>query len=439
MTSKNRNSVDSCGTRRDFLRKSVATSAAAYGALSLARGAHAAGDETLKVGVIGCGGRGSGAAANAMNAGKDVRLVAMADLFSERIEDSLPRLKKMYPDQVAIDADHCFSGFDGYKKLIESDVDVVLIAASSHFHPEMLAAAVKAGKHIFCEKPCGIDVPGIQRVQAVCEEAKKKNLSIVSGLCWRYDLGVREMVKRVKDGQIGEVLAFQQDFLRGPYVLRPRKPEWNEMQYQMQNWYHFNWLSGDDNLQSLIHNISVTSWIMDDVAPQKVWGMGGRQVCVEPLYGDVFDHQAMVYEYADGVRGFSFCRDIPGCYGSNQNVLIGTKGKAFSPTKPAIEGEKPWRHKGPTPSMYDVEHQELFASIRQGKPINDGDFMCQCALIGLMGQMSSYTGQQLTWDQLLASKQSYALPRYDWDVQPPVLPGPDGRYPTAMPGITKFQ
>jgi predicted dehydrogenase len=438
MTAKQNPQERPAWSRRDFLQKTAMAGAAAYGTLSLARSAHAAGSDAIKVGLIGCGGRGSGAAANAMNAGKDVHLVAMGDVLEERWKDSRPRLEKMYPEQVKVDDGHCFSGFDAYQQVIASDVDVVLIAVSSHFHPVFVKAAVDAGKHVFCEKPCGIDVPGVKMALAASEEAKKKNLSLVSGLCWRYDLGVREMMKRVQDGAIGEIIAIQENYLRGPYILRQRKPEWNEMQYQIQNWYHFNWLSGDDTSQSLIHNISVTSWAMGDVAPTQAWGMGGRQVCTESKYGDVFDHQSSVREYANGVRVFGFCRDIPGCYDSNSNVIFGTKGKAFSPSKPSITGETHWRYEGPTPSMYDVEHQELFASIRDGKPINNGEYMCTCALIGILDQVTAYTGQQITWEQLLKSEQSFALPRYDWDVEPPIKPDANGQYPTAMPGITKF-
>jgi predicted dehydrogenase len=427
-------------SRRDFLKTTTVFGGAALaGSLTIARGAHAAGSDVIKVGLIGCGGRGSGAAANALNAGKDVRLVAVADLFEERVKDAVPRLKKMYPEQAKVDDAHSFVGFDAYEKLIHSDVDVVLIAVTSHFHPLFLKTAIDAGKHVFCEKPAGIDVPGVKIVEAACQTAAEKNLSLVSGLCWRYDLGVREAIKRVLDGQIGEIIAIQENYLRGPYVLRERQAGWSELQYQFQNWYHFNWLSGDDMGQSLIHNISVTSWAVGDVPPLKAWGMGGRQVCTDPKYGDVFDHQAVVYEYPNGLRIFGYCRDIPGCYSDVSDVILGTKGRAIMPAKPHIEGERPWHYRGPTPSMYDVEHQELFEGIRAGKPINNGKYMCLCTMLGILGEMTCYTGQEITWEQALNSKLSYALPRYGWDVEPPVKPGANGQYPTAMPGLTAFR
>jgi myo-inositol 2-dehydrogenase / D-chiro-inositol 1-dehydrogenase len=438
MQSKSKRPDRSSCSRRQFLQKSVASGAAAYGALSLARGVHAAGSDVIKVGLIGCGGRGSGAAGNAMNAGKDVRLVAMADLFAERVQNSHRLLKRDYPGQVAVADAHCFAGFDAYQKLIHSGVDVVLIATASHFHPVFLKAAVDAGKHVFCEKPCAIDVRGVKMAMGAAEDARKKNLCVVAGLCWRYDLGVREAMKRIHDGAIGQIVAIQETYARGPYHACERQPGWTELQYQFHNWYHFNWLSGDDAKQSLIHCLDKASWALQDVSPKQAWGIGGRQVCVEPMYGDVFDHQAIVYEYANGVRVFGYCRDIPGCYNEVSDVILGTKGRALLPNKPRIEGAKPWRYKGPTPSMYDVEHQELFAAIRAGKPIDNGNYMCTSAMLGVLAQMACYSGQQVTWDQAMKSEQSFALPRYGWDVEPPVKPGANGRYPTAMPGITRL-
>jgi myo-inositol 2-dehydrogenase / D-chiro-inositol 1-dehydrogenase len=428
-------------SRREFLQHSAVSGAAAYGTLSLARTAHAAGSDVIKVGLIGCGGRGSGAAANAMNAGKDVRLVAMADVFAERIESARPQLKKMYTDQFQVDDAHAFVGFDGYQKVIQSGVDVVVIACTSHFHPVYLKAAVDAGKHVFVEKPVAVDPVGVRVAMAASEEAKKKNLSIVSGFCWRYDEGVRETVQRIRDGAIGEIVAVQAARLGGPYVLRERRPGWNEMQYQFQNWYHFNWLSGSDPVQNLVHQIDNAAWVLGDVAPATAWGMGGRQVCTDPdRYGNEFDHHAIVYEYADGKRFFAHGRHIPGCFDQAAVIAMGTKGRAFMPSRPYIEGEKPWRSKGlkSGESMYDNEHKELFNAVRTGKPVNNGDFMCSSSMLSILGEMVCCTGQQMTWEQVMKSKLSYALPRYGWDAEPPIKPGPDGRYPAILPGVTKL-
>jgi predicted dehydrogenase len=439
MTSAIESPKSSGWSRRQFLQKSLVTGAAAYSALSVARSAHAAGSDVIKIGLIGCGGRGSGAAANAMNAGKDVRLVAMADLFADRLQDSRPRLKAMYPEQAIVADDHCFVGFDAYEKLIHSGVDVVLIAVPPYFHPLHLKTAVAAGKHVFCEKPHGVDVPGVKMSMAAAEEAKKKNLCVVSGLCWRSDPGVRETMKRIHDGAIGEIVAIQETYICPPYVLRNRKPGWSEMESQLQNWAHFAWLSGDQTGQQLVHSMDKASWALGDVPPLRAWGMGGRQVMVEPKYGDQFDHHAVVYEYANGVRVFGYCRDMLGCYNETSDVILGTKGRAILPVKPRIEGEKPWRYEGPAANMYDVEHKQLFDAIRAGKTINNGNYMCTSTMLTILAQMVCYTGQRITWEQAMKSEQVLGPQHCAWDAEPSVKPGANGQYPTAMPGITQFR
>lgn len=430
--------VKRADSRRSFLKASAVLGAGAFGGLSIQRSAHAAGEGIIKVGLIGCGGRGSGAALNAMNAGADVRLVAMGDLFAERVENSVKRLKQEKPNQVDVPTDRRFAGFDAYKKVIDAGVDVVLIAAASHFHPRHLEAAVAAGKHVFCEKPHAIDVPGLKIAMAAAEVARQKKLSLVSGLCWRYDLGVREAMKRIHDGQIGEVVAIQENYLTSPYVLRRRQPEWTELQYQMQNWYHFNWLSGDQTAQQLIHSLDKASWALGDVPPVKAWGMGGRQVCVDPEYGDQFDHHAVVFEYANGVRVFGFCRAIPGCFNETSDTILGSKGRVVLPSRPRIEAPVAWKYEGPKQSMYDVEHLELFAGIRSGNPVNNSNYMFTSTMLAILAQMVCYTGKEITWQQAMESKLDFSLARYDWDVEPPIHPGPDGRYAAPLPGVTEF-
>ena len=420
-------------SRRDFLEVSAAAGLAVAGGLSVARSAHAAGSGTIKIGLVGCG-----AAVNAMNAGKDVKLVAMADIFEDRLKDARGRIKKEKPEQVDVPDDRCFVGFDAYQKVLQSGIDVVLLAPASHFLPMHFKAAVEAGKHVFCEKPHSLDVPGLKLAMAACEEAKKKNLCVVSGLCWRYDPGVREAMKRIHDGAIGEITAIQETYITTPYGLRERQPGWSEMYYQMQNWYHFNWLSGDQTAQQLIHSIDKASWALGDKLPLRAWGLGGRQVCVEPKYGDQFDHHAVVFEYDNGVRVMGFCRDMPGCYNETSDVIFGTKGRAYLPSRPRIEGQTKWRYDGPKASMYDVEHAELFASIRSGKPINNGDYMCTSTMLAILAQMVCYTGQEMTWEKAMSSTLSYSLPRYSFDAEPPVKPDASGMYPTAMPGMTRI-
>ena len=303
-----------------------------------------------------------------MNSGKDVRLVAMADIFEDRLQGSRQRITKIHPEQVAVADDHCFIGLDAYQKLIASGVDVVIVAGSSYFHPTHVKAAIAAGKHVFCEKPHGLDVPGVKSIMASAEEAKKKNLNFVSGLCWRFDRAVGEAMARIKDGAIGDIVAIQETYITSPYVCRPRQEGWSEMYYQLQNWYHFNWLSGDQTAQQLIHSLDKGSWAMGDVPPVKAWGMGGRQVCTDPKYGDQFDHHAVVFEYANGVRMYGLTRDIPGCFNETSDVIFGTKGRAILPRKPRIEGANPWQWEGELkPVMTDLEHVALFDAIRSGE------------------------------------------------------------------------
>ena len=296
-----------------------------------------------------------------------------------------------------------FFGFDAYQKVIDSDVDVVLIAAASHFHPRFLKAAIDAGKHVFCEKPHALDVPGIKSVTETCEMAKKKGLTIVSGLCWRYDSAVRETMQRVQDGAIGDIIAIQEHYLTNPYSKRPREPEWSELEYQFRNWYHFNWLSGDQTAQQLIHSIDKASWALGDVPPVKAWGIGGRQVCTEPVYGDQFDHFGVTFEYASGVRVYAFCRDIPSCFNETTDIILGTKGQAIMPSKCRIVGENSWRAPTPKKIMYDNEHLALFDALRQGQTINNGNYMVTSSMLAILAQMVCYTGEEITWERAMSS------------------------------------
>ncbi|HWI59212.1 MAG TPA: Gfo/Idh/MocA family oxidoreductase [Bacillota bacterium] len=413
------------------------TGTAMLGQLEISRSAHAAGSDVIKIGLIGCGNRGTAAALNAMNAGGDIRLIALADIFPDNLQSSLGKLKVRKGEQMAVKEDHCFVGFDAYQQLLESGVDAVLIAPASHFIPRHLRAAVAAGKHVFCEKPHGIDMPGVKSCLSACEEARQKQLSVVSGLCWRYDLGARETMQRVRDGAIGEILAIQETYVTVPYYANDRKAERSEMEYQMRNWYHFNWLSGDQTAQQLIHSLDKASWALGDKPPVRVWGMGGRQTCVEPKYGDQLDHQAVVFEYPNGVRVYGFTRDQTDCYVDVSDYIIGTRGRCDL-LKHRIEGVNNWSYEGPKPSMYDVEHKELFEAIRAGKPINNGNYMCLSTKLAIAAQMATYSGQAIPWEQVESSKRSFALERYSWQAEPPVKPDLNGRYPTAMQGKAEF-
>jgi predicted dehydrogenase len=246
---------------------------------TLARGAYVTGSDVLRVGLIGCGGRGTGAAAQALAADKNVKLTAMGDAFKDRLESSLAELNKDQTIAAKIDVpqDRCFVGFDAYKAVIASGVDVVLLASPPQFRPLHLGAAVEAGKHIFAEKPVAVDAPGVRSVLTICEEARKKNLSVVSGLCLRNSLGFQETIQRIHDGAIGDVLTLQANDYRGPIWVKPRQPDWSDMEWQMRNWYYFTWLSGDFNVEQHVHYLDVCAWVMNGEYPVRAVGMGGRQ------------------------------------------------------------------------------------------------------------------------------------------------------------------
>ncbi len=438
---KNEPTVRQQRSRREFVRESSALAAAAVVTpLAVSQSAHAAGSDVIRIGLIGCGGRGSGAAVNAMNAGEEIRLVAMGDLFRDNAQKSRKSLTEVKPKQVMVDDDHLFDGFDAYQKVIASDVDVVLIAAASRFHPQFLKAAIDAGKHVFIEKPHSVDVPGLSVVQAACDDAKKKGLAVVSGLCWRYDPGVRETIARVRDGAIGDIIAIEETYLRGPYRLTERDPEWTELEWQLRNWYHFCWLAGDDTLQSLIHNLDKAAWVLGDQPPASAFGIGGRASIVEPTHGDQFDHVSVGLEYDSGVRVYAFNRAQPGCFGQTADRILGTKGIAHMPQRCHIEvgGQTTWRYEGPKASMYDVEHQELFDSIRSGAPINNSLYMIRSTMLAIMARTAAYTGDKITWDDTLQSTEVLGPEELCWETEPPVKPGPDGLYPAPIPGFTRF-
>ncbi len=425
----------SSAPRRTFLK--LAAGAVSTTALA----GYVAGSDIIKVGVIGCGGRGEAAAMNAMNADKGIRIVAMCDIRLDRVQEKRSALKLKYPEQMAVDDNHCFKGFDAYKKVIESS-DVVIIANAAKFHPFHLKAAIEAGKHVFVEKPHAIDPYGIQMVKAATELAAANGLSVMSGLQSRYHPGYQETMKRVHEGAIGDIVAIQETWLRPPYVMYQRAPGLTEIEYQASNQYHFHWLCGDDVPQTLIHNLDRSSWAMRNTAPVRAYGMGGRSTLKGEIYGDVFDHHSVVYEFAGGVRIYAYCRTIDNCYNENSSLILGTKGRCDL-LRLRIQGETNWQHPGSQSkaSAYDLEHVALFTAIRAGKPVNCGDYMVRSTLITLMGQFSCYSGKEVTWDQI--SKSSYVhLPRPEdvrADMDPPVKPGPDGTYPIYFtPGISKL-
>lgn len=389
------------------------------------------------MGLIGCGGRGTGAAEQACNAGEEVRLTALADLFPDRLREKKAYLKDALGEKFQVKDEHCFTGFDGYKHLIDSGVDVVLLATPPHFRPAQLAYAVEKGKHAFVEKPVAVDAPGVRSVLATCEKAREKKLSIVSGLCWRYDDGMKETMARVHEGLVGDIIALQCTYNVGGLWHRSLKEKeqkgWGDMEWQIRNWLYFTWLSGDHNVEQHIHSLDKMAWAMKDEYPVRCYGVGGRQARIAPDFGHIYDHHAVVYEFANGVRCFSMCRQQPGTAPDVSDHIFGSLGTC-STMEYRIKGKNNWefprtrRRRG---DMYQNEQDALFGSIRAGNPINNGDYMCKSTLMAIMGRMATYTGQIITWDMAMNSKEDLTPPTYDLKAKMDIPP-------VAIPGVTKF-
>ena len=424
-------------TRREFLAKAAA-GAATVGGLSLARSAHAAGPEEIRIGMIGCGGRCSGAAAAALQQGKDVKLAGMVDVFENRMRARRNSFKAAFADQFVATDETCIYGLDGYKAVIEAS-DAVLIACASKYHSFYAEEAVKAGKHVFIEKPHAIDPAGCLRLKRACQIAKEKNVSIVSGHESRYSLGYQEQVKRIHDGVIGDIVSIQSMFLRAPYRVVSRNPKLNETEYQFSNWYHFRWLSGDDVPQSLVHNLDRMRWVLREENPTWCFGLGGRSSSFGEVYGDMFDHATVVYEHKSGPRIYAMCQTRNGCYPSWDDIIMGTKGVCHW-TACRIDGETNWRYDGPRNNPHAEEQKILIGSIRQGTPVNHGDTMIDSTYVAIMGQIACYTGITVTWEQMMAADFEFEPKVADvrLDMDPATEPDATGNYPLPIPGMTKY-
>lgn len=440
MSRSSRRSADRSGPdRRDFLKTSGTSVAAGALAstLTVARSAHAAGSDVLKVGLVGCGGRGTGAALQALKADKNVRVTALGDAFADELSASLANLTKSSEgSRVDVPAERQFVGFDAYKKVIDSDIDIVLLATPPHFRPEQMEYAVRAGKHCFVEKPVAVDAPGVHRVLAAGEEAMKKNLAVVSGLCWRYDFGARAAMEQVNEGAIGDIVAIQANYKssgRPKWPMVSRKDGMGDMEYQLRNWYYYTWLSGDNIVEQAIHSLDKAAWAMKDVPPIACTALGGLQSRLDAERGHIFDHHAVAYEYAGGVRVFFDCCQIPGIDGDVSTYIMGTKANC-SVERPKVEdrqGEKLWAYRGPKNVMHQQEHDDMFAALRAGKIINNTTYMARSTMLAIMGRMAAYTGKRITWEQAMNSQENLSPPKYDWKL---ALPEP----PIAVPGITRF-
>ena len=426
-------SSNSSTNRRTFIKASgtaaVAASTIAFPSVTFGK----PDSRKLKIGFIGCGGRGTGAINQALTADSNCELYAMGEVFRDKLDRSLKSVQGRRPGQINLDEKRKFVGLDAYQKVLESGVDLVILTTPPGFRPLHFKAAVEAGKHIFLEKPMATDAPGLRSVMESYKLAEKKGLAVVAGFCWRYEPGRREFFKRIADGAIGDVQSMYSTYYTGPVKPMPpdssRKAEWSDIEWQVRNWYNFAWCGGDGLLEQAVHSVDKISWVFGDKPPHSCVAVGGRQRPNNS--GNIWDHIEVNYLFEGGARGHLGQRQIPGCHGETNDYILGTKGRAqiggglIITGKDAIKGKTDkwtynpqgelWRYTGPGGNMYQIEHDELFASIRDGKPINNGARMCNATGMALMGRMSGYTGRQITWDQAMNSKQNLFPKDQNWE------------------------
>jgi myo-inositol 2-dehydrogenase / D-chiro-inositol 1-dehydrogenase len=438
-------------SRRSFLHRAGGAlgGAALIGALDPARYAHgAASSEEIKLALVGCGGRGSGAVLDAMSTLDQgpLKLVAVADVFEDRLKGALGNFQNKHPKSVDVPKDRQFIGFDAYKQAIAA-ADVVILATPPGFRPMQFEEAIKQGKHVFMEKPVATDSPGVRKVLAAAAEAKKKGLKVGVGLQRRHQKGYLETIKRLQDGAIGDLVTMRAYWNGATPWLNKREDlekragrKLTEMEYQMRNWYYFAWICGDHITEQHIHNLDVINWLKGDKYPVKANGMGGCEVRKGKDYGEIFDHHAVEFEYADGSRCYSQCRHIVGCWNSVSEHVQGTKGRSdinryvISPS-----GGEAWRHKDAGDrNPYQQEHADLYDAIRNNKDHNEAERGAMSTMTSILGRMATYSGVEMDMEKALKSEVDLFPKSLAWDADMPVKPGADGMYPRAVPGQTKF-
>lgn len=434
-------------SRRDFIKATSLTAGGLLlGGLPIGASAFAAGSETLKIALVGCGNRGTGAAFNALNTGDGVRLVAMADILQDRLDESYSRLTMRFgdTDKLAVPEENKFVGFDGYKQAIAL-ADVVLLATPTYFRPLHFEEAVRQGKQMFMEKPLACDPSGFRRIMIAAEEAKKKRLNVVVGLQRRYQKCYREMYSRVSGGQIGDIISGQVFWNQGLFRPAIRQPHYSELEHQIRGWYYFIWLAGDQVLDQLIHNLDVANWFLGKY-PLSAQGMGGSEVRTGIEFGENFDHHAIEYTYPGGIVISSQCRQIPGVHNRVDELFQGTRGSSYTHGRNAQailrdrNGNIRYDHDGEEdPNPYQAELDELIASIRSGKVINDAEYGAKSSMTAIMGFMATHTGQLVHWDDAVKSTVKLMPDPEDitWDTPPPVVPNADGYYPKPVPGVSR--
>ncbi len=450
MDSKQDKSNDRAGSRRDFLKLGGGMVAGAALASAIRVKSYAGEDNTIKIGLVGCGGRGTGAAANALSTRGPTKLYAVADVFDYRIEASLKNLSKQFGGKVDVPKERQFIGLDGFKRAIDllGQTDVVLLATPAGFRPIHFEYAVRHGCNVFMEKSFAVDAPGVRRVARAAELATKKNLKVASGLMWRHDKARQEVIARIHDGAIGEVHTLRTYRMHGPVGFSPKKPDESHLAHQIRNYSCFTWLNASFFVDWLIHNIDVCCWAKD-AWPVSCQGHGGRQTRTAP--DQMFDHYAVEYTFADGAKMFAQGRHMQNCWGIFSDFAHGSKGSAvimerLGAPKPRIYSNQnqvreneTWRFEGAAPNPYQVEHDLLFEAIRQDKPYNEGQRAANACMASILGRMAAFSGQMITWEKAMASNLELApgLDDYTWESEAPVMPDASGRYPVAMPGHTK--
>jgi myo-inositol 2-dehydrogenase/D-chiro-inositol 1-dehydrogenase len=425
-------------SRRTFT--TAATSLAAASLLpAFAPAATSRGFRRLRAGVIGCGGRGTGAASDFLTASPETEVVALADLFPERVASAVAGLKGLsseVADRVTVTKDSQFHGWNAYQQLLAADnIDVVILATPPHFRPMHFEAAVAAGKHVFMEKPVAVDPAGVRKVIAAGKAAAAKNLSVVCGTQRRHERCYLQLMDRLRSGALGDIVSARCYWMQGGLWMHPRKPEWSDMEWQLRNWLYFTWLSGDHIVEQHVHNLDVINWAIG-ANPIKCTAMGGRQVRTDAAYGNAFDHFAVEYEYPGGVTAHSFSRQIDGCAGRVEEVIEGTKGRATcSSGRAKIDiasgGPGGWRFEGENGNPYVHEHVDLVKSILSGEPINEAQRIAESTLTAIMGRMSAYTGKSVSWDQAMNSTLDLSPTTYAFGPLPTPAIAIPGRTPLA--------
>ncbi|MBN37340.1 MAG: oxidoreductase [Opitutae bacterium] len=420
-------------TRRDFVKAGSSFTAGAFlAAPNVVRGAK--NDKVIKVGLVGIGGRGSGAAAQAMGADDNVALTAIGDLFEDRIKLRSRVLKARGRDKFQVTPETTFTGFDAYKKVIDSGVDVVILTTPPAFRPQHLAYAIEKNVHCFFEKPVAVDAPGVRKVIELAKKAKQKNLNFMSGFCWRHHKPKQEIFGKILDGEIGEINAMYSTYNGGEVWKKAREGGWGDLEAQSRNWNAHLWLSGDSIVEQAVHCIDMMQWAMGEEHPTHAEGSGGRQVYDDmDKYGNIYDHFAIAYQWQNGTRGYHFSRQQNGTAGSYELELYGQKGFCSAKNRHAImTGDSAWRYRGSTNDMYQTEHDILFKAVREGgKAFNDGERAAHSTMVAILGRMVAYTGQKLTYEDALNSKEDLLPPHLDWE-QELQTPNP------PVPGVTRF-